>query len=377
MKRHGKLLSILLICALVCLSCNALVFADDKTQTTEVSVVGGVSGSGTVEGFVDEEVFSVDVPLSSSVDFGFIIDPGKFITLTNAVAHPDWKNFERGATIFFNNNEEGKRYDHSSISDAFKITNNSSVSIDVAVDATLEGLGNVKLTDDRDFTGDKSMSLYMAIVASVDGQDVMEYPIINEKQTLNVRVPGARGGSYAVSWNEASGYYYGLVSDDEDDFSYIALRLTGKANPNALWINPGNTDPNFELSWTVQGDETGEDDDEDSNADNADNEDEDNEEPEYGVPELNTTTYKLTAGSALPISFTCDGEMPDIRYIYSVASTGEKVVLNRDAYYTFENGTLTLNEDLVNSLVSKGISREYTAVFDNKDKTALRFKVEP
>ncbi|MCR5627863.1 MAG: hypothetical protein K6F99_11125 [Lachnospiraceae bacterium] len=53
------------------------------------------------------------------------------------------------------------------------------------------------------------------------------------------------------------------------------------------------------------------------------------------------------------------------------------MALNRDAYYTFENGTLTLNEELVNRLAAKGISRDYTVVFDNKDKTALRFKVEP
>lgn len=91
----------------------------------------------------------------------FIMDPYALIQATDAVRYGG-RNFEKGATLYFEN--AVGEYDFSSNSDWFTVTNYGADVVCVTVNARIENLGNIVMTDDISFGEDMSTSIYLAIV---------------------------------------------------------------------------------------------------------------------------------------------------------------------------------------------------------------------
>ena len=131
MKREMKKFAAFAMAAVMMVAFPASVSAEELGQGDEKT------GVGEVEGSVKQDIYQVVLPTVTDEMFDFIIDPQGLINKTDAAAY-DGKTFEEGGTLFFERKDGGVEEDYSSMSDAIKITNRSSMAIDVAVEVHVE-----------------------------------------------------------------------------------------------------------------------------------------------------------------------------------------------------------------------------------------------
>ena len=175
----------------------------------------------------DNGIISVELPVlpdNGESPFDFIMDPQGLIVATNAIRY-DGAAFEEEATLYFKNTEGD--YEYSSQSDWLSVKSRSTVSVDVIVEASIEGIDRIKITQDKEFTDSDEPSIYMAVV---DGND-------------NV-IPIGEDGKIC--------FYVTLdpISDDVE-FSECTFSLVGACNPNGRWMGIKET-PNVMLKWHIE-----------------------------------------------------------------------------------------------------------------------------
>ena len=129
----------------------------------EPSSEGTSSGTGTLEGTVDTDVFAVVLPTDSESAFDFILDPEGLIAATDE-AHYSGKTFEEGKALYFSNAAADKTTDYSSKSDLLDIINKSSMKVDVSISAALTDNTDIKLAASKTFENDTDTSIYLALI---------------------------------------------------------------------------------------------------------------------------------------------------------------------------------------------------------------------
>lgn len=242
MKSLKKLVATALTVTLVATGSFAVCAADDG---------GNLEGTGSVEGVVDKEVFKVELPTVSTNDttFDFIMDPQGLIEATNGAAYEGLK-FESGATVYFANSVSGN--DYTSTSEDLKITNKSTMEVNVSLEATVAAVEGLTMAEDADFAADdKEAKLYLAIS---DGTNTEA--ITTEAAKITAEMDAAPEDAYEVKYDsEGKEYAYDLTdaakAEDYDGFATYSFNLEGACNPNGDWKGLDSASPKINVVWTV------------------------------------------------------------------------------------------------------------------------------
>lgn len=210
---------------------------------------GGGTGTGRVEGCVETDVYQVVLPTVSSHTFDFIIDPLGLISQTNGAGY-NGKTFEKDATLFFRRTDKEKKTDHSSISNPITITNRGSIPIDVSLKVRMDpsSLAGIRMTADREFAGDNSASLYMAVL---DGEKTM--PVGMDGVDITTTLDAAPEAAFEYGYDKESGRYtYELKRNlDESIFSTRSFQITGAVNSKGTWSEFVGVSPQIKISWKI------------------------------------------------------------------------------------------------------------------------------
>jgi len=243
-----------LLAAATMLMSSMTVLAADVTNPDDANNGTGITGTGTLEGYVTTDYFSVQLPTTTAAGITFAVDPQG---LLNAVDSSKY-GISSGAVYFTNTTELGTSYSNSS--DAIEVINKSTYEVDVefAVNVTVPE-GVTLVSSEEDLENATTPSLYLGL--KIDGGDAVTVTSGNfsaAKQTVDA-VPvvtetashgyvkyasttskAASGGLNETTGNSATGtaYYYGLEEssgwDDAalDKASYV---LTGACDSTADW----------------------------------------------------------------------------------------------------------------------------------------------
>lgn len=226
-----------------------MVMASPMSVWAEELGEGNETGVGEVEGSVETDIYQVVLPIVNANTFDFIIDPQRLINKTNGAAY-EGKTFEENSTLFFKRTDGKVSEDYSSTSDVITITNMGSNAIDVSLNISIvpESLGGIKLTGDREFSNDKSASIYLALV---DGENVV--PIGPDGITMDVTVGAAPEEAYEYGYDRELGQYtYQLRENNSDiEFGSYSFQITGAANGNGDWSELTGAKPQISVAWKI------------------------------------------------------------------------------------------------------------------------------
>lgn len=219
----------------------------DDTDSSGVSDNHDSSESMTLP-TSDGEIVSVILPTEASESpIDFYIDPEGLIYLTDAAKYGGGR-VEEGAHILFHNHDDGE-YDFSSKSDPFKITNQSTVPVDVTITARVENLGSIELSDSRDFPEDNA-AIYLALLDDEGNERALS---ADEDVSVTVNMSAASMSAYAYVYDEDAGEYrYGyLVNPGDDYFDTYSFGLTGDCNESDAWAYVSES-PRVTVTWKVE-----------------------------------------------------------------------------------------------------------------------------
>lgn len=291
----------------------------------ESSAEGSATGTSKVEGIVDKEVFSVVLPTIADDDttFDFILDPQGLIAATEsnsnkAYAGATFTNKVKG--LFFKNTATT----YSATSNKLKVTNKSTVPVDVALTATATNLTDsagaydIKLSEASTFTeADTDPSIYLALEC---GTDVA--PITEDGATISTSIEAAPADAYKVKYVDGQ-YVYGLTptaaKDDYTGFKSLSFDLTGACNMFADWSAAKDATPGVEVTWALT------------------------KHVGTAKPSVSSTTatYSKANGCSIPVSLGGgDLAATSVTATHSTAADGTFNALTVAA--TYENGTLTI-----------------------------------
>lgn len=337
---------------------KSYVSANDFEATTSSDATGTVNGTGGMEGQVSEDVFCVVVPSSvqgnnaATFDgFNFVMDPQKLITQTEAAKYVTGSNitadgFVPGKTLYFVNRTDRQLDD---TSDYVKVTNKSSIGVDITLDAKMKNYTGIKLSDTKTFADD-SVSMYMAVIGN--GTEAAIKETDGAKVTGNI--PKAKDGAYDTVYVDGTGYEYKLVSTDPADFSTYEFALTGACNDKADWLGVNSAiAPEVELTWSV----------EPATASSG------------TAPSISTTTYTVVENVAtlIPLEFGSGSTAATgIESITYKNSSGADTVLATEYYTVTDANELRIKPSYTNTaIVQPGLTRQYTVTFNDAAKTKV------
>ena len=242
MGKKGRRYSMLAFVTAVAVSHSAIAVAEDLGQGSE-------TGIGVVEGNVETDIYQVILPTETKGIFDFIVDPQGLINKTDAVAY-DGKKFEENSTVFFKRSDGETEDDYSSTSDSVTITNKSSIAVDVSLQVSMlqSSVEGITMTEDREFTEDKSASLYLAVI---DGKNVV--PIGKEGASIDITIDAAPEGAYEYIYeSDKEKYVYKLIEDtDSVEFDQYSFQLTGAANEKGDWSDVMGVKPEVMVAWKI------------------------------------------------------------------------------------------------------------------------------
>lgn len=366
MKNYKKVLAATLALTMV-VGSSALAAPGDKSYvsdndfeaTTSSNAQGTITGGGQMEGHVSEDVFKVIVPecitpgYTGTFDrFNFVLDPQKLITQTEAVRYKASGSnvadrFVGDKTLYFVNKTDRQMDD---TSDYIKVTNKSSMPVDITLGASITGITAIKLSDTKTFADD-STSMYMAII----GNDGNETAIKADGSTVvEGTIPKADIRAYDTVYDSGNNSYeYELVDDKAEYFSTYEFALTGATNGEGDWLNI-NENPSLTVTWKIEPAAPA--------TDVAPSAQLANKKPATGdltIP-IDLGKGTLAATGITKITFT--------------NNAGVTKDMLKDADYTFDGTKLTFK---ASHLVGVTAEREYIIKFNDTAGTNVTIKVAP
>lgn len=233
------------------LSSTVMAFAADET-TDPAS--GSVNGSGSLEGYVDKEVFTVTLPTTTDVDFK--LDPQELLLATSSSANLDSAALAAGygdKVLFVDGS------DYLSKSKDITIINKSTFDVDVEVNAKLSGLTKEgedgyaiqvmdASADDFDFGTDTAITMALTpstntITGAAEGTAVAGTATYLTDDAAGVTVKSTVAKSadvddaYEVTGTTGN-YSYAIKADvSAVPFNEAVFNLSGTVNTAADWTN--------------------------------------------------------------------------------------------------------------------------------------------
>lgn len=227
---------------------------------SEDAAQGSTSGDGNVEGIVNKDVFKVELPTipddGSDTTFDFILDPQGLIKDTNGAAHTGDTFDENAKGLYFANPQDGGGNKYMASSPALTAKNKGTTDVDVTLTATANTLSDsgytIGLSEDETFTGDKSTSIYLALVS---GDQTAA--LTKDGATITNTLSAAPEDAYEVTYdNTNSNYVYGLTAAaqaaDYTGFDSLDFNMTGACNTAADWAVAKDATPGVDVAWELE-----------------------------------------------------------------------------------------------------------------------------
>lgn len=255
--------------ALLTMSQTIMAFATDTTDPELAT--GNTSGDGSLEGYVDTDVFTVTLPTAPTVDFK--LDPQELLLVSAPAATLDGSVL---ATGYGNKILFADQTNYTTESASLDIVNKSTFSVDVTVNAKLSGLTkedetnpyDIKVLDSTaeafEFGDDTAiaMNLTTSAATSTNGTIAPVDPAVETTTALTDAADGVTVVStvdsiddidtaYEIKYAD-SVYSYGLKDDvSAVPFKAVSLSLSGTLNDKADWTNfSKDADPSLRVDIT-------------------------------------------------------------------------------------------------------------------------------
>lgn len=225
--------------------------AAEQGEVTTNGASNSTTGTGSVEGYVDKEVFTVVLPTTEEVtkaSMAFIIDPQGLIKNTNGVAHENATTTEDKGLYFKNSTGS-----YSASSDSLTVKNKGTTKVSVKLDATVKDLTGIKLSDSADMTG-TDPEIYLALKA---GEDTTPIAGDSSSATVTKTLEALPESDFKTIYDNDSSSYKFVIDDTKvtGDTSLPSLdfNLTGAANTNTSisWADVTSANPSVDLTWTL------------------------------------------------------------------------------------------------------------------------------
>lgn len=261
MKNTLKKLMVFSMTGAIALSPMSAMAADQNTTSPAES---STTGSGSLEGYVDKNVFSVQLPtISDSTIFNFTLDPQKLLKATGGATGESAKdNYEANSTVFFK--QENNKYNNTS--QTLKAYNTGLNRVKVTLSATANNLGNLKLSDSETITGTDT-SIYLALTQTgATGAEAEAAIKADTPATLTGTLDGVDESNFETTYDaSAPGHYKFAVKPDvlakvgspdgDAIFKSVGFGLKGAANTDNTvdWstIDTTTTQPSVDVKWTL------------------------------------------------------------------------------------------------------------------------------
>lgn len=206
-------------------------FATDTNQdvTAKVDTAKEVIGTGS-EVYIDKNIMKVTMPTDAAIAtfFDYKLDPQGLIAESKSFAGTAITGTATG--IVFLNQASGKAT-ISNTSDTFKITNKSSIPVDLGVEVKLEAAAATPMditlastTSDFSTTADAEKAFYLGLKATNDIERPLSGTAIEPNAIL---LSGA--SQYATTWDSSANKYV-YAAKDNAKFSDFTFNLTGSIN---------------------------------------------------------------------------------------------------------------------------------------------------
>ena len=196
---------------------------------------------------IKEEIISVDLPtVGDESPFDFYIDPQGLLYDTGAVRHGGGV-VEEGAYLLFHNHDDGD-YDFSGRSDRLKVTNRSTVPVNITITAKISDLGDLRMDQDGSFEDEDDCAIYLAIVDDEGNERVLSE---DGEVSVEVELSSAPSEAYTFRYDESTDTYEYVYQNDEDiSFDSYSFGLRGVCNANSDWSGI-SASPRVMVTWSV------------------------------------------------------------------------------------------------------------------------------
>lgn len=249
MKRKNlcKIMAFAMVGAMTFASTTAFAATTENEVTDPTNASGNTTGSSTVEGYVDPDVFTVVLPVddASAPTFNFTLDPQKLLHATDSTNYAD-----EDATVLFDTK--------TGTSNALEVKNKGNVVVDVSVTATASDLAaadssyTIPLVSDNTFANDATTSLYLGL--KVGDQDAVALDAANSNAaTVTTSLEGVDEENFEIKVDNTSGtkVYSKVLKSGVTDFPSTSFSLTGACNGKADWSAATAATPSVAVTWTL------------------------------------------------------------------------------------------------------------------------------
>lgn len=235
--------------------------AADSTTTSPAG--SSAQGTGNLEGYVNKDVFSVQLPtITDQSIFNFTLDPQKLLNSTGGQGgEPNKNKYDAGSTLFFKQADDN----YKNTSQTLTAINTGTNKVNVTLSATASNLGNLKLSDTETMSGTDT-SIYLALTQT--GADDANSDAALKEDTgasLTGSLKGVNKDLFETKYNASlPGNYEFVLKDDEkakidtDDgtnFPRVTFGLKGAANATdgVDWstVDTTSTQPTVDVKWTL------------------------------------------------------------------------------------------------------------------------------
>ncbi len=250
--RFKKVLAAVLALSMI-LGSSISVFAE--VTPSESPQTGNASSTGAVEAWIDTDVFRVELPTVSAGNFALILDPKGVINTTNQAAYSG-KTFEGNQYVFFRNTSGNAAYvtDYSHKSDIISVNNTGGVSINVAVQVSVNDADGIKFVDTNSFDAeDKMAKMYIAVVPTDEnGALGTEAPVSNNKAAKVSENVAGTPTNFTVSYDSAraAGKKYFLSENATPVWKNMKFQLVAGLNKNGDFADLNA--PKLDIVWTIK-----------------------------------------------------------------------------------------------------------------------------
>lgn len=338
-----------------------------KAEATTAPAKGSMKGSAQVEGYLNKDIFKVEVPtvsVNSSI-FNFVMDPQGLIEATSGNRYRNNKgvagvatsanDFEYG-TLYFAN-VSGNNTKLSPTSDAITITNKSTFAVDATLTTAVNKFGELNISSNVAAATKPSIQLSLSGNLSANDGTTTSTPVAalgeNGEAELFGTISGCNG-DYVTSFNTSSNQYEYVLSSNSANFAKYSFKLTGASGGgdytswSAIEKATQKAQPEVTVTWNIV---------------------------PYVTPVApsitGTPTFTIPATGPIEIPLTLGAGSSAVKAITSI-STGAGTV--PAATYEYLDGILKLKRAAFDTLTASTI---FTITFDNDNTKTLTFTVSP
>lgn len=262
--RNKKLLA-LGMASLMVMSSTCVAFADDTTTNPAGDTI---TGNGSIEGYIVQDVFTVTLPTVTNVSFK--MDPQELLRLSGSsttidgTAASDMDADSYGSKVLFE-----KDSNLLTSSEDITIVNKSSYDVDVKVDISFTGLSKdgedgytIGIVDKNadDYTAGTNTDIYMSLTTTSgtllnttetkDTANATTKAIGSATYSATTTIGAAPEAAFEVTGTDKDSYKYTLIGDTSAiTFNQVTYNLSGDLNVAADWTN-FNADDAAALGFT-------------------------------------------------------------------------------------------------------------------------------